>query len=274
MVRFGVDFAFGNPTGAALAAEGVTAVGRYVPYLGDGGKGLRGSEVDDYHANGIDVFLYWETIAAQHRGGFAQGKADAQVALKNLAELGCPDDVAIYLAVDFAPNASDWPLIREYQRGFMSIAGIERTGIYGNYDVIEFAKMGQLARYFCQCVAWSRGKLSEWRHIFQDVGPTVAGLHVDHLEIYGDDFGQWRANQGMTKEDIVALFGSTERDPVSGRLLSVEERYDNAKARYDEAVSTGKSLLEQVGNAMALAVSHGGGGGGVAEHKHTPGGVA
>jgi hypothetical protein len=70
----------------------------------------------------------------------------------------------------------------------------------------------------------------------------------------------------LTKEDIVALFGSTERDPVSGRLLSVEERYPNAKTRYDEAVSTGKSLLEQVGNAMALAVNHGGGG--IPAHQH------
>ena len=29
--------------------------------------------------------------------------------------------------------------------------------------------------------------------------------------IYGDEFGQWKGD-ALTKEDIVALFGSTERD--------------------------------------------------------------
>lgn len=251
MTAFGVDFAFGRPGGAALAAEGVTTVGRYVPYLGDEGKGATREEVADYHANGLSVFFFWETVAAMHRGGFAQGKADAAVAVANLRELGAPDSVAIYPAVDFAPGASDWPLIRDYQRGFISVAGIERTGIYGNFDVIEYAHDNQLATYFCQCVAWSGARLSKWRHIFQDVGPNVAGIHVDHLTIYGDEFGQWKGD-ALTKEDIVALFGSTERD-ASGELLSVDARYPNAKARYDAALESGNSLLEQVGNAMSKA---------------------
>ena len=256
MTRFGVDFAFGRPGGAALAAEGVTAVGRYVPYQGDGGKGLTIDELLDYHANGLDVFLFWEQEAAMHRGGFARGKRDAEIAVANLRGLGAPDTVAIYPAVDFAPGASDWPLIRDYQRGFVSVAGIERTGIYGNYDVIEYAHDGGLARYFCQCVAWSRGQLSAWRHVFQDVGPNVAGIHVDHLTIFGDDYGQWKGDQmELSKEAMVALFGSTERDD-KGNLLPVELRYENAKARYDAAVESGVSLLEQVGNAGADLKAH------------------
>lgn len=276
MTAFGVDFAFGRPGGGALAAEGVTTVGRYVPYLGDGGKGATIEEVADYHANGLSVFFFWETVAAMHRGGFQQGKSDAAIALANLRSLGAPDDVAIYPAVDFSPGAGDWPLIRDYQRGFISVAGIERTGIYGNFDVIEYAKQMGLATWFCQCVAWSGGELNPWRHIFQDVGPNVAGIHVDHLTIYSDEFGQWKGDESLTKEDMVALFGSTERDPLTGRLLSVEERYPNAKARYDEAVSSGKSLLEQVGQGNADLKKHTdnhGAGGGIAPHTHIPGGV-
>lgn len=272
MTRFGVDFAFGHPGGAALAAEGVTVVGRYVPYQGDGGKGLTIEEVIDYHANGLEVFLFWEQEAAMHRGGFSRGKRDAEIAVANLRALGAPDTVAIYPAVDFNPLASDWPLIRDYQRGFISVAGIERTGIYGNYDVIEYAKQMGLATYFCQCVAWSGGELNPWRHIFQDVGPNVAGIHVDHLTIYGDEYGQWKGDQmGLSKEDMVALFGSTERD-ANGNLLSVEERYGPAKARYDDAVATGRSLLEQVGQAgadlKAHTTNHGGAGGGIPKHTH------
>lgn len=267
MTRFGVDFAYGwKPgLGGAFAAEGVTAIGRYCPYQGDGGKGLTIEEVIDYHANGLEVFLFWEQEAAMHRGGFSRGKRDAEIAIANLRALGAPDTVAIYPAVDFNPLASDWPLIRDYQRGFISVAGIERTGIYGNYDVVEYAKQMGLAAYFCQCVAWSDGELNPWRHIYQDVGPNVAGIHVDHLTIYGDEFGQWRADAGMTDRDILAIFGSTETDPA--------ERLANAKYRYEQSITTGNSPFNAAANALANLDAHvanhpSSGGTGVPKHTH------
>lgn len=73
------------------------------------------------------------------------------------------------------------------------------------------------------------------------------------------DHNYWflEEDMGLSKEDIVALFGSTERYPKghaqAGELMTVDERFANAKARYDAALESGNSLLEQVGNALAKA---------------------
>ena len=251
-MAFGIDYAFGfrPDLPEQMAPANVRAVGRYVPYVGDGGKGLTKQEVEAWHAAGIDIFLYWEVEAARHRGGFAQGQQDAGLCLAAARQLDIPDDVAFFPAVDFAPGAGDFGPIASYQQGFMSEVGIMRTGIYGNYDVIEYAHDRGLAAFFCQCIAWSGGKLSPWRHVFQYVGPNIAGLHVDHLEIYGDDFGQWRSNAMLSPFEIVALFGSTERGD-DGNLMPFEFRLQRAKERMQTAVDSGVSLLEQVGGLKA-----------------------
>jgi hypothetical protein len=127
------------------------------------------------------------------------------------------------------------------------------------------AKQVGLATWFCQCMAWSGGELNPWRHIYQDVGPNVAGIHVDHLTIYGDEFGQWRADAGMTDRDILAIFGSTETDPA--------ERLANAKYRYEQSITTGNSPFNAAANALANLDAHvtnhpSGGGTGVPKHTH------
>lgn len=272
MTRFGVDFAYGwKPgLGASMAAEGVAAIGRYCPYQGDGGKGLTIEEIIDYHANGLEVFLFWEQEAAMHRGGFSRGKRDAEIAIANLRALGAPDTVAIYPAVDFNPLASDWPLIRDYQRGFISVAGIERTGIYGNYDVVEYAKQMGLAAYFCQCVAWSDGELNPWRHIFQDVGPDVAGIHVDHLTIYGDEYGQWKGDT-VSQDDfndlVLACFSGSEDRDANGKTLPKEERLPIALTRMrNRADGCFGSIADRAESAYVIAQQ--GGGTGVPKHTH------
>ena len=84
------------------------------------------------------------------------------------------------------------------------------------------------------------------------------------------DHNYWFLEDDMelSKEAMVALFGSTERDD-KGNLLPVELRYENAKARYQAAVESGVSLLEQVGNALAESKKRGAGGGAVPPHEHS-----
>ena len=65
---------------------------------------------------------------------------------------------------------------------------------------------------------------------------------------------------GLSKEDMVALFGSTERDETTGELMPLDYRYQQALPRYQEAIDTGNSLLEQVGNALAESKKGGKGG--------------
>lgn len=50
-------------------------------------------------------------------------------------------------------------------------------------------------------------------------------------------------DMGLSEDDILAIFGSTERDP-QGNLRERAYRLARAKERYEEAVSTGRSVLE------------------------------
>ena len=148
--------------------------------------------------------------------------------------------------------------------------------INGNYDVVEYAKQMGLAAYFCQCVAWSGGELNPWRHIFQDVGPDVAGIHVDHLTIYGDEYGQWKGDTVSQKDfdDLVlACFSGSEDRDANGKTLSKEERlpiaYDRMRNRADGGFG---SIADRAESAYVIA-QQGGAGGGIAPHTHVPGGV-
>ena len=66
---FGVDYSFGRPGAAALKAAGVKFVVRYVPYLGDGGKGLKRPEAEELHGAGIPVALVYESTAGRALAG-------------------------------------------------------------------------------------------------------------------------------------------------------------------------------------------------------------
>ena len=81
----------------------------------------------------------------------------------------------------------------------------------------------------------------------------------------------FQEEEGMTDNDILAIFGSTEADPA--------ERLVNAKYRYDEALKTGNSPFSVAAQAQAevrdhVANSAAGVGGPVPAHTHEPGKVA
>lgn len=229
MVIPGVDIAFPpDGYGAPLAELGYRFIGRYCPYYGDGGKGLTAAQVTDYHANGLGIIVFVETVAAAHRGGFEAGVREARMYRAAVAQLGIPEYVVAFFCVDFEPNADDWDAIAGYQLGAISVLGIERVGIYGNYDVIEFAHARGIASRFVQCVAWSGGRMSSWRDVFQDVGPDVAGHHVDHDTAYAEDFGQWKPQEeDMSElEDLVlACFSGQEEAELSRAERLVKARY-------------------------------------------------
>lgn len=58
--------------------------------------------------------------------------------------------------------------------------------------------------------------------------------------------------QGELDDLILAIFGSTERD-AQGNLAPKAQRLANAKARYQAAVATGRSVLEVAGEALSKA---------------------
>lgn len=280
----GRDWAFGltdyAADAAALLAENRRMLGRYAgpAYWG---KCVQRPEIDAFLSAGIDLLVYFEEDdhgPDSMQGGYPTGVRHAGMFLEWAGRVGAPDEVAGFFACDFNPDGHI-PAVLEYMRGVGAILPHSRIGFYGNDTSCQAVYDASLASYYVQCRGWSGVPLRLFPHrdVFQWPSEAWNNHRADPLDILSDDFGQWRANHGMTKEDIVALFGSTERD-AQGNLLSVEERYGPAKARYDEALSSGRSLLEQVGQAnadlKAHTTNHGGAGGGIAQHSHVPGGVA
>src|SRR5258708_17845371 len=130
----GIDYAYGRPGGAAIAAAGKTFVMRYLS--NDAGKNLDAAERDDLHAHGLGIGLVWESTQYRPLDGRGAGQSDAQTALNEARALGFPDDRPIYAAIDFQTGADQ--RINSYFNGWTDVIGIGRTAAYGGFDIIKY----------------------------------------------------------------------------------------------------------------------------------------
>ena len=187
----GVDFSFDRPGAAALVAEGKEFVIRYIPYPGDGGKGLTLSEVAEYGAAGLAIGLVFESTAARHLDGYDAGVQDAHTAGVACDALGL-GAIPIYFAVDFDAKPTQMALIDEYQRGAISVLGLMRVGVYGSFAVIDHCHFFGTAAWFWQTYAWSSGVKHPYRHLYQySNGESINRAAVDFCEAYGTEQGLW-----------------------------------------------------------------------------------
>lgn len=189
----GVDFSWARPGGAAIKASGNDFVCRYMPYLGDGGKGLTADEVADYQANGLSIVLVFESTAGRTLDGFAAGAEDATTCVASLAHLGAPADLPVYFACDFDTTSDEQrAAVDDYLRGCASVIGSYRVGVYGEYELIEHCHEAGTATWYWQTYAWSGNRQSAWRHLYQySNGQVLNGGAVDFNESYGERQGMW-----------------------------------------------------------------------------------
>lgn len=181
-----VDYSTARPDPAELAQR-FAGVLRYLAPLPNRKVADR-AEIDALHAAGLSVGFVWETGASRAGQGYSAGVQDAQQANGLADNLGIPDTVTIYFAVDFDANPD---AIVGY---FQGVGSINRrpVGGYGSYTVIERLLDDGLIGHAWQTVAWSRGKRSARAHLFQRADATAnppPGTDVN--EILQDDWGQW-----------------------------------------------------------------------------------
>lgn len=198
----GIDYSFARPGGAAIRAANKLFAMRYLPYGGDGGKGLTKQEVVDLHSNDIGIGVFFESTAGRMFDGYPAGVADARTARFGLAELGAPP-IPVFFACDVDTTPDQLALVDDYLRGTASVIGLERNGIYGEYDVIDHCQKAGTATFFCQCYAWSYGRKHPYRHVYQYLnGQTINGGAVDYDEAYGDTSWLWRPKgEDLTKDE-------------------------------------------------------------------------
>lgn len=264
----GIDYSFARPGGAAIKADGNDFVLRYIPYPGDQGKGLTADELADLRANGLAVGLVFESTGERHLSGFPGGQADAVVARQALTRLKFPDSTAVYFAVDFDAQPSQFGMIDDYQRGAQSILGIGRVGVYGSYAVVERCQQAGTAAWLWQTYAWSGGKRYQ-SHLYQyrnDV--TLNGGAVDLVASYGDEQGLWKVeDEHMTPEE------KADFDALKRRLAQVETQLWGENPVTPRTTYQGVAVVQDIVSLKdAPEVQASTGGARVVFHTHNTGG--
>lgn len=161
-----VDYSFARPKPSVIKKAGYSAVGRYLS--NSPSKNISSGEAKALHAEGLGIFLVWETTAKRAAAGRDAGEADAKTALFQANTLGVPENVPLFFAVDF--DAS-WAQVKEYLAGAQSIVG-RRAGVYGGYKITTDARSAGI-EYTWQTMAWSGGRIDANANILQRLRPTV-----------------------------------------------------------------------------------------------------
>lgn len=194
----GVDLAtpLTDETARALRAAGYQWVARYlVPdrpaYRW---KRLTRAEAEAISRAGLRIVSVWELTARRPIGGAPVGEADGRAAAEEARALGQSPGSAVYLAVDFDAQSGDRPRVLDYLRaaaGPLRAAGY-RPGVYGSYDVVDWALEAGAVELAWQTYAWSEGRLHHGAALYQyRNGVQVSGLTVDLDRCYVEDPGWW-----------------------------------------------------------------------------------
>lgn len=184
-----IDFSYDRPTPARLKSLGtatnpVVGVMRYVSPQSS--KNLSLAEYAALKAAGFAVGLVWEGNANGALGGQGQGTVDAQRANTQADALGFPRTSPIYFAIDFEVlSPSVMSTVLNYIRAVKAVS-IRKVGVYGSFSVIEAAASAGVADYFWQTSAWSYGKTSSHRNLYQH----IYNVDTDVNEALTADWGQ------------------------------------------------------------------------------------
>lgn len=181
-----------SPSVASLKARGLAFVGRYaVNDHSPNGRGITADEYQRMTAGGIEVFLYWESSEGWMLGGNNAGIAAAVNAQQNINAAGMPSKTPVYFACDFDAAPSDQPALDDCLRGCAEVLGPERVGFYAGYYPLLRAKQNGTARFFCQTLAWSGGRLLDGVHLYQyGFNVYIDGTNCDLVRAYQPNYGQ------------------------------------------------------------------------------------
>ena len=195
----GCDFAFQHPDYAQLVPGGYVFSVRYLypPGQGRGTKNLTKWEADTRWSYGNDTVSNYESWASRagESPAWQDGVDDAIAADTQHKACGGPADRPIYFSVDFDTVAANDPGIGDYFRGIASVIGLNRTGAYGEYEIIKYLFDNNLIKWGWQTYAWSGGQYDERCQLAQDHnGLNFAGGNIDLDTAHAADYGQWHYN--------------------------------------------------------------------------------
>jgi len=200
-----IDFSAGIPSPAAIKRAGHIGAIRYVSNKRPGAAWMTGKPVSlqETSANAAaglptaSVYQFGRAETADWKQGAAGAAIHAPQAISLHKAAGGPTNRPIYIAIDDNPTREHYTqFIRPYLQAFskaLSVAGY-KTGVYGNYNTIEWASRDGIGTFYWMHDWGSNGKIHPKTTIHQlpqSRQQTIENVIVDVNEVYASDWGQW-----------------------------------------------------------------------------------
>jgi hypothetical protein len=242
----GADYSVGRPGGAALAAAGVKAVGRYAA-TGRTDVNISAAEVRDLRAHNIDIFVYNEHTAGYMLPGASAATRYVPGAVKVCRDAGLPDG-PIFYSVDVDATLGGEPVsatalgnmrkLAEFLTTAAALTSWDEVGVYGGFYVVKWLldNLPNL-KHAVQTSAWSAGHWDPRAFCRQDgYNWMIAGVNCDHLTIVDPDEGSLRYRTGddsMSAADVAALkaYLDSKIDDIARAVWAtpITSRWNNAE---------------------------------------------
>lgn len=198
-----LDYAAGVLSAADLKAAGAAGAIRYVSDRRPGadwmvGKPIQLPEARDLYQAGLKIvsnYQFGKQQTADWLGGQSAGVTHGKRGVELHTAAGGPASAPIYASIDDDPTLDQYKQqVAPYLRGWESVIGHQRVGVYGNSKVIEWALQDGLGSWYWQH-NWGTPKgfvhPAAHLHQFEIDARKVAGVGVDLNNILKPQFGQW-----------------------------------------------------------------------------------
>lgn len=200
-----LDFSAGFPSAQSIKSGGFIGVVHYVSDRRPKAEWMKAKPVTKQFADSlkslgltnVSNFQFGKAETSDWLFGYDNGVKCAKRALELHKAAGGPDGAVIYASIDAAPSPRQ---IQEnvipYLKGFASVVGKDKLGVYANSIVIDVCLNQLVGKYFWQH-KWHENKGLNTphpaAHLFQDRidKDKVDGIGVDINIILKEDYGQW-----------------------------------------------------------------------------------
>ena len=152
-----LDYAAGVLSAADIRSAGALGAIRYVSDRRPGGAWMLGKPIElpearDLYKGGLKIvscYQYGKESTADWLGGHAAGVQHAQRGFALHTAAGGPVGAPIYASIDDDPTPAQYKAqVAPYLRGWESVLGHQRVGVYANSKTIEWAVQDGLGSYF------------------------------------------------------------------------------------------------------------------------------
>ena len=198
-----LDYAAGVIKAADIKASGVQGAIRYVSDRRPGGAWMLGKPIElpearDLYQSGlksVSCYQYGKQDTADWLAGQNAGVRHAKRGWELHVAAGGSFGAPIYASIDDDPSHEQYKAqVAPYLRGWESVLGHQRTGVYANSKTIEWAVQDGLGSYFWQHNWGSpKGLAHPAAHLHQvEIDKrSVGGVGVDINHILKPGYGQW-----------------------------------------------------------------------------------